>query len=100
MQFPSQMGFIPAACNRFHRAKRAQAFATQAEPGQLCRLSVNSAASFWKSQNLHTMTRTVLSRRQFDAISRIVNGGNHGSDRRWAAYQRALVAFRHSPPQR
>jgi predicted chitinase len=64
------------------------------------RNAVSSAASFWKSRNLHTMTRTVLSRRQFDAISRIVNGGNHGSDRRWAAYQRALVAFRHSPPQR
>lgn len=62
--------------------------------------AANSAATFWKSQKLHTKTSAVLSRSQFDAISRTVNGGNHGSDERWAAYQRALLALRPRPSRR
>lgn len=53
-----------------------------------------SVAAFWRNSGLHKLTRIELSRRQFDAISRRVNGGNHGSGERWAAYQRALAILR------
>ena len=57
-----------------------------------------SAASYWQTNGLHDMTRTELNRVQFDAISRRVNGGSHGSNQRWAAYQRALAALKAKVP--
>jgi putative chitinase len=58
----------------------------------------DTAAAFWERNNLNDATTTILGREAFDAVSRRVNGGNHGSDARWAAYQRAQFALR--PPQR
>jgi predicted chitinase len=47
---------------------------------------------------LHLRTTRELTRREFDAVSRNVNGGNHGYNVRWAANQRALVALRPKEP--
>lgn len=56
-----------------------------------------SAARFWSSNGLNGRTTTVLSREQFNGITRTVNGGDNGSDERWAAYQRALKALQPPP---
>lgn len=57
-------------------------------------IAADSAGRFWSSNGLNRLTTTRLGRLQFDAVSRIVNGGNHGSKERWDAYQRALKALR------
>lgn len=56
-------------------------------------IAADSAGRFWASNALNGRTRTVLTRTQFNGISRTVNGGDHGSAERWAAYQRALGAL-------
>jgi putative chitinase len=55
--------------------------------------AADSAGRFWASNGLNGRTQTVLARAQFNGISRTVNGGDHGSAERWAAYQRALRAL-------
>lgn len=55
--------------------------------------AADSAGRFWSSNGLNGRTQTVLARAQFNGISRTVNGGDHGSAERWAAYQRALRAL-------
>lgn len=61
-----------------------------AEPGT----AATTAAQWWSNNNLAGRTSTELNRTQFDAISRTVNGGDHGINERWQAYQRALTALR------
>ena len=61
-------------------------------------VAADSAARYWRTNNLHIHTTRELTRREFDTISRRVNGGNHGINERWAAYQRALVALRPKEP--
>lgn len=56
-------------------------------------VAAETAARFWTDHNLGDRTSRELSRSQFDAISRTVNGGNHGSVERWNAYQRGLKAL-------
>ena len=55
--------------------------------------AADSAGRFWASNGLNGRTQSVLARAQFNGISRTVNGGDHGSAERWAAYQRALGAL-------
>ena len=57
-------------------------------------VAAESAAAYWRANGLHRRTTRALNRQQFDAISRYVNGGTHGLDERWMAYQRALAALR------
>lgn len=66
---------------------------TLAEP----QTAADTAAAFWADNGLNGRTGTELNRADFDGISRTVNGGNHGSDERWSAYQRGLEALR--PPR-
>ncbi len=60
--------------------------------------AADSAGRFWSQNGLNGRTNSVLSRTQFNGISQTVNGGNHGSDERWSAYQRALKALRPDSP--
>lgn len=55
--------------------------------------AANSAASYWQGAGLNNSTNSVLGRGEFNAISRIVNGGSIGSEERWQAYQRGLAAL-------
>lgn len=55
--------------------------------------AADTAAAFWVNNGLNGRTTGVLDRAGFDAVSRTVNGGDHGSQARWGAYQRALQAF-------
>lgn len=55
--------------------------------------AADSAGRFWTFNGLNGRTQAELGRTQFNGISRTVNGGNHGSAERWAAYQRALRAL-------
>ena len=55
--------------------------------------AANTAAGFWQANGLNRQTTGVLSRHQFDAVSRAVNGGDVGLQDRWHAYQRALSAL-------
>lgn len=55
--------------------------------------AADSAGRFWATHGLNGRTQAVLGRAQFNGISRTVNGGDHGSAERWAAYQRALRAL-------
>ncbi len=63
-------------------------------------LAADSAAAYWRANSLHRRTTRALNRQQFDATSRYVNGGSHGLDERWMAYQRALAALRRREPPR
>jgi predicted chitinase len=56
--------------------------------------AASTAAQWWANHNLPGRSTSELNRSNFDAISQTVNGGNHGSDARWNAYQRALTALR------
>ncbi|WP_165357545.1 hypothetical protein [Sphingosinicella sp. CPCC 101087] len=38
----------------------------------------DTAACWWADNNLNARTEAALNRTDFDAISRTVNGGNHG----------------------
>lgn len=60
-----------------------------AQPGP----ASDTAARFWSDNGLNTASDATLDRAAFDAISRRVNGGNHGINERWSAYQRALSAL-------
>ena len=73
-----------------------RALGYEANPDALAtpEVAAGSAASFWRTNGLHTATRVELSRSQFDAISRRVNGGTHGINERWAAYRRALAILK------
>ena len=55
--------------------------------------AADTAGRFWASNGLNGRTEATLGRAQFNGISRTVNGGDHGSAERWAAYQRALRAL-------
>lgn len=59
--------------------------------------AANTAAAFFANNGLVARTETTLGRADFNAVSRTVNGGNHGSDARWQAYQRALTALSPAP---
>jgi predicted chitinase len=50
----------------------------------------DSAGMFWATDDLSRRTATVSNRGDFDTMSRTVDGGNHGSEERWRAYQRVL----------
>jgi len=65
------------------------------DPDALARpiTAADSAGLFWSTNDLNRRTATVLARGNFDAMSRTVNGGNHGSEERWQAYQRPLRAL-------
>jgi predicted chitinase len=56
--------------------------------------AADTAARWWADNNLNVRTEAALNRTDFDAISRTVNGGNHGIDERWEAYQRGLEELR------
>ena len=55
--------------------------------------SAFAAAGYWRMNHLNHRTRTVLNRQQFDAIVGQVNRGRLGFERRWQAYQRALMVL-------
>lgn len=55
--------------------------------------AADTAARWWSSNNLPSRTNGELSRADFDAVSRTVNGGDHGINERWRAYQRGLSAL-------
>lgn len=57
------------------------------------RVAAVTAAAYWRMRGLNSRTARVLNRREFDSVSRTVNGGDNGIDERWNAYQRALCAF-------
>jgi putative chitinase len=57
-------------------------------------IAAHSAAQFWTNRNLNAHSKRRLSRDQFNAISRTINGGNNGSQERWDAYQRGLLVLR------
>jgi putative chitinase len=61
--------------------------------------AADSAGRFWATNGLNARTSAVLSRQAFNGVSRTVNGGDHGSDERWAAYQRALRALQPASAQ-
>jgi len=52
--------------------------------------AANTAAAYWGNHGLSEQTTRALSRAQFNAVSRTVNGGNTSLQERWDAYQRAL----------
>lgn len=56
--------------------------------------AADTAAAFWENNSLNDATTTELARAAFNRVSRTVNGGDHGSQDRWDAYQRALTALR------
>lgn len=56
-------------------------------------VAATSASEFWVSNGLNEATSKVLNRVQFNATTRLVNGGYNGASERWAAYQRALSAL-------
>ena len=60
--------------------------------------AANSAAQFWSTNGLNPRTATVLPRGAFNDITQTVNGGQNGSDARWAAYGRATNTFGLSQP--
>ena len=76
---------------------RAAGFESQPEALAKPDVAALSAARFWQSNGLNEGTRTVLNRGQSNAITLSVNGGTNGSDDRWLAYKRALVALSPSP---
>ena len=53
-----------------------------------------AAAGYWKMRRLNERTNVELNRRQFDRVVGRVNAAGLNGDLRWAAYQRALKAFR------
>ena len=77
---------------------RAIGYENNPEALELPEIAADSAARYWRANNLHLRTTRELTRREFDAVSRNVNGGNHGINERWAAYQRALVALKRKEP--
>ena len=79
---------------------RAIGYENNPEALELPEVAADSAARYWRANNLHLRTTRELNRQQFDAISRFVNGGNHGANERWAAYQRALLSLRPKKPER
>ena len=68
----------------------------EADPESLAepQTAADTAAGFWANNGLNGRTQAELGRAEFNAVSRTVNGGNHGSNERWAAYQRGLEALR------
>lgn len=74
---------------------RAVGYENNAEALNDPEVAAETAARFWADHNLVDRTSRELSRSQFDAISRTVNGGNHGSLERWNAYRRGLKALQH-----
>lgn len=52
--------------------------------------AASAAAEFWDRRGLNRTTNQELTRHQFDEVSRVVNGGDHGAYDRWRYYQRAL----------
>jgi putative chitinase len=71
----------------------------EADPDALLtpQVAADTAAAFWENNGLNAMADGVLTRDGFNRISRRVNGGDHGSNERWQAYQRALTAFQLAP---
>lgn len=59
--------------------------------------AADSAGRFWSQNGLNARTAQTLAREDFNGVSRTVNGGDNGSDERWAAYQRALRALQPQP---
>jgi predicted chitinase len=55
--------------------------------------AASTAAAWYLGAGLPGRTTDVLDRAAFDGVSRTVNGGDHGSQARWDAYQRALDTF-------
>jgi predicted chitinase len=54
-----------------------------------------AAAAYWRINRLNERSSRVLTRPQFEVITRIINGkARLGSDERWTAYQRALGALK------
>ncbi len=70
-------------------AYRQQGFEANPDGMAEPRNAANSAATFWQDNGLGGQTGA-LTRAQFDAVSRTVNGGDTGLQARWDAYQRAL----------
>lgn len=68
----------------------------EADPESLAQpaTAADTAAAFWENNDLNGSTATELARPAFNRVSRTVNGGDHGSQERWDAYQRALRALR------
>lgn len=56
-------------------------------------VAATSASEFWVNNGLNEATSTTLNRAQFNATTRVVNGGYNGASERWAAYQRARSAL-------
>jgi putative chitinase len=79
---------------------RAIGYVNNPEALELPEIAAASAAKYWRANNLHLRTTRELTRREFDSISRYVNGGNHGINERWLAYQRALLVLRQSQSAR
>lgn len=58
--------------------------------------AADSAAAYWRGRNLGDLPARPLSRREFDQLTRKLNGGLTGADERWALYNRMLGVL--APP--